>query len=267
MTATTKYLESSFWFEEKSEGLNFYETQAGVYVKNAIINTIENETKQLIFLVGEPGAGKTMLLNVMYSEYKKRMLTVYINAPFIKPVDFLILLIEKAGEKADSYVLSDLIKKAKEIYSTKPHMIMIDEAQLISKEMLEAIRILADTKAFWFVLAMHKMESQEILKEPHFQSRPHRVYEIGKLSKSESIYYIKDMLGTLKLTEIEDDLSQKYINLLYKLSKGNFRRLKKMIYHILLLLHTAHIQNKKRYQKISKCLLLMAAIDGGLIDA
>jgi len=75
---------------------------------------------------------------------------------------------------------------------------------------------LADTKVFWFVLAMHKAESQEVLKEPHFQSRPHRVYEIGKLSKSESIYYIKDMLGALKLTEIEDDLSQKYINLYSK---------------------------------------------------
>ena len=58
---TSKYLESSLWFEEKSEGLNFYETQAGAYIKQAIINTVESETKQLVFLIGEPGVGKTAI--------------------------------------------------------------------------------------------------------------------------------------------------------------------------------------------------------------
>lgn len=264
---TTKYLESSLWFEEKSDGLNFYETQAGTYVKHAIINTIENETKQLIFLIGEPGVGKTMLLNVMHNELKNKLLSIYINAPFIKPVDFIISLIEKAGEKADGYVLENLIEQAKNIYASTPHIIMIDEAQLISKEMMEAIRILADTKAFWFILAMHKMESQEILSEPHFRSRPHRVYEVGKLSKNECAYYIKETLGSLGLTEISEDLSKKYIHVLYRYCEGNFRKLKKIVYYLLLILHTAHIQNKKRYQKVSKCLLIMAAIDGGLLDA
>ncbi|SFP52520.1 ATP-binding protein [Hydrogenimonas thermophila] len=263
----TKYLESSLWFEERSEGLNFYETQAGTYVKQAIINTIENETKQLIFLIGEPGVGKTMLLNVMHNELKNKLLSIYINAPFIKPVDFLISLIEKAGEKANGYVLENLIEQAKNIYASTPHIIMIDEAQLISKEMMEAIRILADTKAFWFILAMHKMESQEILSEPHFRSRPHKVYEVGRLSKKECIYYIEDTFGALGLTEIKDDLSKKYIHTLYKHCEGNFRKLKKIIYHLLLILHTAYVQNRKKYQKVSKCLLIMAAIDGGLLDA
>jgi len=264
---TTKFLDSSLWFEEKSEGLNFYETKAGTFVKHAIMNTIENETKQLIFIIGEPGVGKTMLFKVMHNELKNRMLSVYINAPFIKPVDFLISLIEQAGEKANSFVLEKLIEQAKDIYANTPHIIMIDEAQLISKEMMESIRILADTKSFWFILAMHKLESQEILKESHFRSRPHKVYEIGRLSKNECSYYIKDTFGSLGLTEISEDLSKKYIHTLYKYCKGNFRKLKKIIYHLLLILHTAHIQNRKKFQKVSKCLLIMAAIDGGLLDA
>ena len=125
---TSKYLESSLWFEEKSEGLNFYETQAGAYIKQAIINTVESETKQLVFLIGEPGVGKTMLLKVIHNELKNRILSIYLNMPFIKPVDFLISLIERAGEKADGYVLENLIEQAKKIYASTPHIIMIDEA-------------------------------------------------------------------------------------------------------------------------------------------
>ena len=261
----SKFLEASNIFEEKIEGVEFYEARSSLYAKNQILNILEKETKQPVFLIGEPGSGKSFLLRELKKELNEEYLTILIDTPFVSPVDFIRTIIKKAGNEPKSYALMDLIKQAQTIFKTKKHIIMIDEAQLLSKEMMEAIRILSDSKSFWFILAMHKMESQEILKEPHFRSRPHRVVEIGSLTIEECEDYIVKMLISISLFQMAKDV-HKNIKLIYKLSNGNFRSLKKIFYHLFLILDYTHKHDKKKYQKISKCLIIMASIDGGLID-
>ena len=54
---------------------------------------------------------------------------------------------------------------------------------------------------------------------------------------------------------------------LFKISQGNFRDLKKLLYNTFLILDYATKNSKTKHQKISKCVLTMAAIEGGLIRA
>jgi replication-associated recombination protein RarA len=260
------YLEISRLFEEKSDDDTFLQNTTVLSLKNSIENTLKNNTKQLIFIIGDPGVGKSAFFN-HFSQMFSDSDIIKFDVPFIEPVDFIKSLIKKANKEIENFSLDQLIKEVVEIYKDSNYIILIDEAQLLSKDMIEVIRILADSKAFWFLLAMHKHESKKILEEPQFASRPHQVFELGKLQKHEYKDYLYIKLKNTHKLNIIEHISKKYLNLLYKLTDGNFRNLKKLLFTTFILLDYAIKNDKKKYQQINKCLLMMAAIDGGLIDA
>ena len=259
----TNFKELAKIFEERIEGVDFYETRAVLQVKALLERCLENETKQLLFLISEPGAGKSIFLDRLDEHIPNEV--IKFNTPFFEPSDFIKTLIQKADTPIENFSLEEMIVQAVDIYKRKDIVIAIDEAQLLSKDMIELIRILADSKAFWFLLAMHKHESKKILNEPQFSSRPHRVFELGSLEFEEMRGYIdRELLKAAKLGHqgLIDKRVAKYI---YKLSRGNFRDTKKILNRTFLLLDFAIAEGKK-YKKPNKCLVTMAAIDGGLIE-
>jgi len=260
------YIDIAKIFEEKSDDIDFFENKEVLSIKSLLINILDKETKQLIFLIGDPGVGKSAFLNNIEKLLEDRYSIIKFDTPFMEPVDFIKTLIKKRGESIDEFSLESLLKKVIDIYKDENYLITIDEAQLLSNKMIELIRILADSKAFWFLLAMHKHESKEILDRPQFSSRPHKVLELGKLQKSECEDFIYTTLMSAQKSYFAKELSKKYINFIYKVTKGNFRELKKLLFNLFLLLDYAIGNNKKKYQKLSKCLLIMAAIEGRLID-
>jgi hypothetical protein len=142
---------------------------------------------------------------------------------------------------------------------------MIDEAQLLSTEMREFIRILSDSKAFWFIIAMHRSEGEAILRAPHFKSRPHRVIELFPLSLIEGKNYIHSELMRMGFSEIIDEINPKLIAKAHRLSEGNFRNFKKIFYHLFHLLHYTNTNNKSKYLRPSSCTITMAAMNAELL--
>ncbi len=262
-----KYKEIAKLFEEKIDGIDFFTNSGVASLKRSLEQIFQNETKQLLFLVGEPGVGKSAFLNNFDTLFENRYRTIKFDMPFLEPVDFIKTLIKQAGEEIEDFSLDALIKQVVEIYKTSDYIVMIDESQLLSKQMIEVIRILADSKAFWFLLAMHKHESQSILQEPQFASRPHKVLELGVLSKEEMKEFLYFEFTRANQSFFAQELHKKFLKSFYTLSKGNFRDLKKLLFHLFLLLDYAHEHNKTKYRKFSNCLITMAAIEGGLVDA
>ncbi len=261
------FLDIARIFEERVDNIDFFENAEVLSIKNSLLNILQNNTKQLIFLIGDPGVGKSAFLNNLNRLLENRFDIIKFDTPFIEPVDFVKSLIKKSSCEPKDFSLEGQIKEVVEIYKDANYIVAIDEAQLLSKQMIELVRILADSKAFWFLLAMHKHESKEILDEPQFASRPHKVLELGKLQKYECKEFIYNELAKIDKVSFAEELSKRYLNFLYKVTKGNFRDLKKIFYNTFLLLDFAAKNDKKKYQKLSKCLLIMAAIEGGLIDA
>lgn len=262
----SSYLEIAKIFEERTNEIEFFKNAEVLSAKNALTNILDKNTKQLIFLIGEPGVGKSAFLNSLDNMLDNRYEIIKFDTPFMEPVDFIKMLIKKRDEKIEDFSLEGLIKQVVKIYKNENYLIAIDEAQLLSKHMIELLRILADSKAFWFLLAMHKHESKEILNEPQFATRPHKVLELGKLQKHECRDYINKSLFDNSLASLGNELSTKYLNFIYKTTKGNFRDLKKLLYNLFLIMEYAVNNDKKKYQTLSKCLLIMSAIEGGLID-
>ena len=249
--------------EEKNPVEHFYKNHNVVQMESKMLQILQNSHKQLLFLIGEAGVGKSVFLNY-FATLSSHVDTIKFDVPFFEPVDFVKTLIIKSDTVVQGHSLVELIEQVSEIYSKKDTVVIIDEAQLLSHSMIETIRILADSKAFWFVLAMHKHESQKLLNEPQFVSRPHKVLEMEQLSFDEAKGFVQ---SSLKRSDYEYiwPLIEKNFKILYKLSGGNFRDLKKLLHTTFLLVNFALQSGVKKFSSIDRRVIMMAAIENGLI--
>ncbi len=251
-------------FEENSHNGQYFETQSITRALKQIHGNIEQHSPQMLFLLGEPGSGKTFLLNHLCREYKKQRYCLLIENPFLTPVELLRRMLAFAHVEYDGMDVEAMRLLAIEAYKDTPHIIMIDEAQLASSSLLEFIRILSDSKAFWFLIAMHKKEGENLLKSPHFYSRPHAVVYMGELKKEESLPFLKKVLHTPELLTLIASLDENLINKSWDLSNGNFRSFKKIYYNLFLLLDHAATNDNIKFISPNQQLFEMAAIKAGL---
>lgn len=259
------YLKLAKCFEEQNGSGHYHQNSEILHIKNTIESILSHNAKQLLFLTGEPGVGKSAFLNYLETQFSYDI--IKFDIPFLEPIDFVKILIQKTQTEVTNYSLEELIKQVISLYRDSNYIVVIDEAQLLSKEMIEIIRILADSKAFWFILAMHKHESKQILKEPQFASRPHKILELQNITLEECKEYIFTELENENATMLANEITKKHLKTIYKLSRGNMRVLKKLLHTSFLLIDYAQKNDKEKHKTFNKCILTMAAIDGGLIDA
>jgi len=261
----SRWLEAARSFEERRESSDYFEVQGSLGAIDKIQNLVNGTFRQLIFLLGEPGSGKSFLLHHLKTLWDKEQDILLIETPFLTPLDLLKKLLLHKGIECFGDDIEQFRMQATELYGASNHLIMIDEAQLLSLEMKEFIRILSDSKAFWFILAMHRSEGEAILRTPHFKSRPHRVIDLSPLNLIECKNYIHRELLRIGYSEINDELNTKLITKAHRISQGNFRNFKKIFYHLFHLLHYTNTHDKHQYLRPSSCTVTMAAMSAGLL--
>jgi len=260
----SRWLEYANAFEEGVQN-PYFEVRSAYQALSSVKKVLNGNKGQMIFLLGEPGSGKTYLLNHLLKDPELENKPVFFETPLSSAKAFFIRLIKHMKHTPISDDLEALKEQAEILYAQKKTLILLDEAQLINKETLEFVRILSDSRVFWIVCAMHEKEGHEILSLSHFKSRPHKVIELGKLSFKESDMFINTQLIFAK-DKFVLDFHQRNAKKIYKLSNGNFRYLKKLIYTEFSLLHEAQEMNMKKFTEPSKMLLTMSAIEIGLIN-
>ena len=220
----------------------------------------------LIFIIGEPGVGKSYMLHVMHHFFSEKILSVVLNRPFFDKREFFKILYQALGFEWENEVdLLSLEHFLIETYSGVPHVIFIDEAQLLNQTQLEMIRILSDTKAFQFVISMHKTEGLQVLRQKQWQSRNVIVIEYGNLEESEVLRYVQSVFFMHSLSDMAGLFTRNDIKFIYKYTQGNFRTVKKFLYTLMKLLGYAQQEGLTKYSKINQCLLTMSALEIGLI--
>ncbi|WP_458701612.1 AAA family ATPase [Sulfurospirillum sp. 1307] len=250
-------IDTSFYFDSLSAEV----------AKTKISEAIKERNAPLIFVIGDPGVGKSYMLKLLNNEIKKEQLTVFIDHPFFDKRDLLKFLYEAKGLEFNKDINFNTLKDEliKE-YKDTTHTIFIDEAQLLNEEQFELIRILSDTKVLQFVLSMHKEEGVEILKKKHFKSRTKVVVEYGRLESNEVYRYIQSSLASYAYAEISYMFSKKDAKKITKYCNGNFRTIKRFMYVLMSLLDYAKKNGIKKYQRLNDRLLLMSAIELGLVN-
>jgi len=199
-------------------------------VKEEIISSKDN----IIFLLGDPGSGKSYMLSLLKHKYPKDYFLQ--KQPFLDKEEFM--------------------KK----YKNSRKTILVDEAQLLSQEMIEFLRILSD-KGIKVVFAMHKNEGEKIASLPQFNSRYTKKIYLKPLEFEDFEKYVVSKF--LKYNRM-DLIDKKRLKKIYKFSKGNFRLSKKFIFTALTLLDYS-LRNNLKYKKIDNCIVEMSAIELGLL--
>jgi len=190
-----------------------------------------NAQKGIIAIIGEVGAGKTTVINAFFKKIeKKNAITAFVFNPKLELLDFFHLISDELGllkpnSKAEFLLnlntfLIDCHTKGK-----GPVVIVIDEAQNLSDQLLEEIRLLlnletAKEKLLQIVLS-GQPELWERLKAPHLRQLRQRIsfrHTIEPLDKKETEEYIKERLK--RAGGSEDTFTVRAISKIYKYSEG-----------------------------------------------
>lgn len=241
-------------------------------IYESLKNSIEKPLK-MILLYGKPGTGKSMFLSKLHEDLALSQKICLYKTPILDESEFFKTL---AQDLYDTRYEGELnftqfikVVENRELDDTTVPLILLDEAQLYTTPMMEKIRLLSDTRKVKFVIALHKTEKEDIIAKEHFQTRIWESIKLENASASELKIYIQKKLMKANCIDTASLFTQKSINLIHKLTDGNYRDTNKLVYTLfdIYLYYANENPSKITSNEISAKFIEMAAIHTGLIDA
>lgn len=165
------------------------------------------ERKGFVVLTGEVGTGKTTALKAALSWFpEQEMSTAFVFNPKLEPLDFLEFVLADFGipprERTKSGMLLQLNRWLIERY--REHalcVIIVDEAQDLSEELLEEIRLLTNLEAFseklLQIVLSGQPELEDLLRLPTLRQLRQRIAlwcRTQPLTRQETSDYIDERL-------------------------------------------------------------------------
>ena len=162
--------------------------------------------KGFVALTGEVGTGKTTLVHALLSQLKSSMPSAFIFNPRVEPLDFLRMLFDEfhiehsCRTKAEylmalNHFLIDCLRR------DQIALLIIDEAQNLSSEMLEEVRLLSNletpTSKLLQILLVGQPELNDMLARPHLRQLRQRIglrHHLRPLEPREVDDYIDERL-------------------------------------------------------------------------
>jgi len=247
---------------------NHFNSLAFEFSKSELMNSLTKKNNPMVFLLGDPGCGKSYLLNYIQNEKNGIKIAKSFTYPFFDEKEFLEILLSLAGPNIQRNELNieKIVTSLKKEFCELEYVIVIDEAQHLTEELVELIRILSDQKVFQFVLAMHKKEGEYILQKPQYHTRnPKKIY-VDYLNDDEVLRYIQDSLLDNNLSKITTEFKKKYVKMITKFTNKNFRAIKKILASLFSIIDESKKRELEKYQNVNKHTVTMAAIDTGMIN-
>lgn len=162
--------------------------------------------KGFVVLTGEVGTGKTTLLHALLSQLESDMPSAFLFNPRLETLDFFRVLFDEFGiaepcrTKAE-YLLAlnhFLIECLKQ---DKTALLIIDEAQNLSAEMLEEVRLLSNletpTSKLLQIMLVGQPELSEMLDRPDLRQLRQRVvlrHHLRPFDEGELAQYVDERL-------------------------------------------------------------------------
>jgi 4-hydroxy-tetrahydrodipicolinate synthase len=200
-----------------------------------LVQTIEKPLKLILFY-GRPGTGKTFLLQKIYNDMHGKKKLIFFPRPFFNEKSFIKALFEQTfNEVAPSFENYDefLSVVSKRIFSKEDSVtVLIDEAQLYPNELIEKIRLMADSRLFKFLFTVHKTEKEDLLAKDYFQTRIWETVEIDNASLNEIKTYIEKKLLFHNRFEYLNLFKEKHYRLIESMTHGNLRTINKLMFKL-----------------------------------
>jgi len=226
---------------------------------------------KMILLYGRPGTGKSMFLTKLHNDLSDTKKIYLYKTPILDESEFYktlaqdLLSVEYDGELN----FTQFMKILNNFISDEIPIVLLDEAQLYSNSLMEKIRLLSDTRKIKFVITLHKTDKEDLIAKEHFQTRIWESIELKNSSSSELKFYIQKKLFKANCFDTASMFEDNKINLIYKLTKGNYRDTNKLLYTLFQIYewYAEHNPTKINRNKVSTKIIEMSAIHVGLLNA
>ena len=262
-------------FIDEDESLNFVNLDNSISCYNKIVLALKKPLKLILFY-GKPGSGKTFLLNKIANDLKEDKSLIFFPHPFFSEATFIEALCEQIyGKKLeDINNFESFIKFYPKDFSSKDEIlknqmtVILDEAQLYPTELIEKIRLMADTRMFKFLFTIHKTENEDVLAKDYFQTRIWESIELSSADVGEIIIYLQRKLSQKNYDKYLK-FDKKDYECAYSFCGGNLRTLNKIMYKFYEICeyYEQNQPSKLNTDKANIMILTMAALDAGLINA
>ncbi len=158
-----------------------------------------------IKVTGEVGTGKTLLCRKLIRTLNDKFIPIYISNPQLSPYGLQVAIAEELGIKITRYVhrlLNQITEQLEQqMEQGKRVVLIIDEAQAMPKETLEALRLLTNLETekakLIQVVLFGQPELNVALNDPAVRQLKQRItfhYELEPLDKQGMDAYIKHRL-------------------------------------------------------------------------
>ncbi len=251
------------------EVFDYINLDKSVAAYEKLIQAIDKPLKLILFY-GKPGAGKTFLLQKIYNDYKRKKNIIFLPMPFFNEQEFLKTLYRKIFHKNppkfDGYdeflsMISYKLKKKSDAIT-----ILIDESQLYPDELIEKIRLMADSRKFKFLFTVHKTNEEDILAKDYFKTRIWESIELENSTHIEVKTYIEKKMMYHNKFEHLSLFGEKHYKLIMKLTEGNLRTINKLLFKLFEILEYYDLNNpsKINQNQLQMKYLKMAGISQGM---
>ena len=210
------------------------------------------DNKGFLLLTGDVGTGKTTLINTLISNLSEQVIFASVPDPKLEKIDFLNYIADSFGINEDFTskgkfirAFSHFLRNAYE--QNKSVLLVIDEAQLLTQELLEEIRLLSniniENSTILNIFFVGQNEFNEVISRPENRAVLHRLtlnYQLEPLTLEQTREYIKHRMKVSGTTE--EIFSPSATKEIYRYSEGLPRRINVICDHCLI---TGYVAEKK----------------------
>lgn len=173
----------------------------------AVLLTALKTGEGFIKVVGEVGTGKTLLCRKLLNEIPEHFVTAYIPNPYLKPDELRRAVAVELGVKQAQRMSVQLLTQRIQQRLVELHgqghsvVLILDEAQALPKESLEALRLFTnletETRKLLQVVLFAQPELDQRLNEESFRQLKQRItfsYQLRAMTAAEVEGYIQHRL-------------------------------------------------------------------------
>ena len=243
-----KFTEAKELFRDIVDIDSYIPLPSSESVKNDLLNAI-NQKEKMILLTGQAGSGKSLLLHNIYEELKDKKEIFFISNPYLE--------------------IDSILKLIKELDINTHHIILLDEAQLLTPQTWENLRIYADKGNITIVFATHDTNVKDLLSKKHFKTRINYIIPMKKITKNEMENFILTKLLKNSFNDIAGMFTKSNFNLIYRYTKGSLRATNQIVFKLFDVMDYFYNKNPEKFnlKKIENKYIHIAIMDLKAIDA